>query len=560
MSQDKKAVEGLTPDDIRDLKHIFIGPTWMRDEEGHWKLPERTLGWQIAMWTAQYLNSLDPNAPEGAHFEFTLEQLRFVLWWYAVDEEGRFIYRTGVLQRMKGWGKDPLLAVLCLVELCGPSQFSHFDENGEPVGKPHQNAYVQVTAVSQDQTRNTMDLIPALMSDEMVSTYGIKAGQEIIRANGGRQQLVAVTSSYRALEGKRTTFTLLNETHHWVQGNNGLKMYETIDGNSTKAANGLGRYLAITNAYLPGEDSVAERMRTTYDAIREGRAPDIGMLYDSVEADPRTPLTPEALEVVIPIIRGDATWLSVESIIKSVLNSSISPARSRRMWLNQIVADEDALFGPGDWIPLADENAVLMPGDEITLGFDGGKTDDDTGLVAIRVRDSCAFVLGHWYRPDGPQGENWEVDRQAVDGAVREAFRTYNVVAFYADVAYWESYISDWSADYGDQLAVKAEGRDAISFDMRGSIKRVVRANERLMQTIFDGKIRHDGDLALTRHVLNARRRTNNAFGVAFGKESADSPKKVDLYACLVLAHEALHDYRTRGKKRVERTKASYFF
>jgi hypothetical protein len=34
---------------------------------------------------------------------------------------GRFVYRKGVLQRMKGWGKDPLLAVICLVELVGPS-------------------------------------------------------------------------------------------------------------------------------------------------------------------------------------------------------------------------------------------------------------------------------------------------------------------------------------------------------------------------------------------------------------------------------------------------------
>jgi hypothetical protein len=48
--------------------------------------------------------------------------MRFILWWYAVDEFGRFVYRKGVLQRMKGWGKDPLLAVICLVELVGPSR------------------------------------------------------------------------------------------------------------------------------------------------------------------------------------------------------------------------------------------------------------------------------------------------------------------------------------------------------------------------------------------------------------------------------------------------------
>jgi hypothetical protein len=31
----------------------------------------------------------------------------------------------GVLQRPKGWGKDPLLAVICMVEFVGPSRFTY---------------------------------------------------------------------------------------------------------------------------------------------------------------------------------------------------------------------------------------------------------------------------------------------------------------------------------------------------------------------------------------------------------------------------------------------------
>lgn len=61
---------------------------------------------------------------DGGPWKFTREQLRFVLHWYALDDNGRFSNRKGVLQRMKGWGKDPLLAVLCLVELVGPSRFT----------------------------------------------------------------------------------------------------------------------------------------------------------------------------------------------------------------------------------------------------------------------------------------------------------------------------------------------------------------------------------------------------------------------------------------------------
>ncbi len=540
----------MTPEEIEDLEPIYIGPTWQRDENGKWLLPERTLGWQIAGWCAEYLR-----AENGGPWRFTREQLRFVLHWYAVDEFGRFTNRKGVLQRLKGWGKDPLVAVLCLVELVGPSRFSHWDAEGNPVGIPHPQAWVQVAAVSRDQTRNTMTLFPSLMSDHFIQTYDIKAGAELIRANGGRQRLEAVTSSYRALEGGRSTFVVLNETHHWIRGNNGDKMYETIDGNATKKDS---RYLAITNAFLPGEDSVAEKMREAWEKIREGRAVDVGFMYDSLEAHPKTPLTPEALRVVLPKIRGDAVWLVVETIIQSVLDTTLSASRSRRMWLNQIVAEEEALYGPAEWDPLEAPDAVLAPGEEIVMGFDGGKTDDATALVALRVKDMTAFVLGLWEKPDGPQGDGWEVPRESVDSAVHDAFRNFSVLGFYADVALWESYISEWADQYGEGLAVKSPGKNAVGWDMRASLKTVTLAHERLMRTILDKKLKHDGDYSLRRHVLNARRRSNN-YGLSFGKESKDSPRKIDLYAALMLAHECLNDLRTRGKKKKARTGRGYF-
>jgi len=89
----------LTLEEIEQLEPTFIGPTWQRGSMGAWLLPKRTLGWQIVGWCAEYLQ-----AEDGGPWKFTREQLRFVLHWYAVDDNGRFINRKGVLQRMKGWG------------------------------------------------------------------------------------------------------------------------------------------------------------------------------------------------------------------------------------------------------------------------------------------------------------------------------------------------------------------------------------------------------------------------------------------------------------------------
>lgn len=545
----------LTPEEIAALEHIYHGPSWRKTEDGKWDLPERTLGWQILGWCAEFLNNFDgtPN------LRLTPEQARLILWWYAVDEKGRFIYRQGVIQRLKGHGKDPLLAVISLIEFVGPSRFTGWDKNGDPVGERHPNAWVQIAAVNQAQTRNTMTLMPSLMTQRLIDTHGIKLGAELIRAHNGKVRLEAVTSSFRALEGGRSTFVMLNETQHWIQGNNGHQMHKTVARNAAKVGS---RFLAVTNAYQPGEDSVAERMREGYKEILDGRRKDPGLMYDSIEANPLTPLTEEALRIVIPIIRGDSTWLKVEDVIASVLDPTQSASDSRRMWLNQIVAAEDAIYGPEHWLPLEVEGAVLAPDDEIVLGFDGGKSDDATVLVALRISDKVAFVLHLQERPPNwPTGEDapkWQVNRDKVDSAVHEAFRLYKVRGFYADVALWESYIDDWAETYRKSLTVKASERHAVAWDMRQSIQRVTRAHERLMQAIFDRKLHHDGDADMRRHVLNARRRTNN-YGVSFGKESRESPKKVDAYAALMLAHEALHDLRTRGKQTKERTGRGYF-
>lgn len=554
-----------------DFAKVFppraLGPTWQRDSDtGMYVLPERTLGWEVAGWCGEYLLNPRSDIHDPQPWRFTNEQLRFILWWYAVDGSGRFIYRSGVLQRLKGWGKDPLLAVISLVEMCGPSRFSHWDDEGNAVGKPHPAAWVQVAAVSREQTKNTMTMFPLLMSDHFRTEYRIESGQEIIRANGGRCRLEAVTSSYRSLEGGRSTFVLLNETQHWVAGNGGIKMYETVDGNTAKGGN---RYLAITNAYLPGEGSVAERMRGAYVEILEGRALDFGSLYDSIEAHPKTSLDPDTLRLVIPLIRGDAVWVNPEDVIASVMKADIAPARSRRMWLNQIVADADALYEEDDWDQLLRPGQRLLPGDVIVLGFDGGWKDDATALVAIRVEDGLAQALlveerpSNW--PRGKEAPPWEVDRIKVDAAIHEAFATYTVVAFYADVALWDSYIAEWSAHYGPQLKVRAGDRSAVAWDMRGSVRRTASAHELLMHTIMDAKVCHGGvsatplNDALRRHLLNARRR-ETSWGLTFRKESEDSPLKVDAYAALMLAHEALNDYRQRGKKDTQRTGRAWFF
>lgn len=524
---------------------VKVGPTWERLSDGRWNLPELTLGWQVIEWADEHL--LQPDGPDaGEKWKWTDEQARLLLWWYAVDGDGRFVYRRGTLRRIKGWGKDPFAAALAAVELLGPCRFGGFDGTS-PIAVPHPAPWIQVAAVSKDQTRNTMSLFPGLFgTKERAKRLGVDLGKEIIYSDrGGR--IEAVTSSPRALEGGRPTFVILNETQHWLSNNEGLSMAEAVARNLAKIRDGAARALSITNAHEPGEDSVAEREWDAWQKISSGKSRATGVLYDSLEAPADTVLSePNSLALGIRACRGDSVWLDVDRLVAEVYDPRTPPSMARRFYLNQVVAAEDAWMAPHEWNACANPDELVTDGDEVVLFFDGGKTDDATGIVGCRVLDGHLFVPGVWERPDGPAGDGWEVDRDDVDRVVQSMFERFEVAAFYCDVALWESYIDSWRDRFADSLKVWAttgagKKGHATAWDMRSRVPEFTAAAERFVSDVVAQTLTHSGDAVLSRHVLNARRAPNR-WGVSLRKEHRESSRKIDLAVCAVGARLARRD------------------
>ncbi len=527
------------------------GPTWTRDDNGQFILPKYTLGWGVINWL--YLYVLTPGGPHaGEPFMPTLEQARFILWWYAVDENGRFIYRQGVLRRLKGWGKDPLVGALSLVELCGPVEFSHF-ENGQAVGRARYDPWVQIAAVTQDQTRNTFTLFSSLVSPRLKEEFGIDIHKTIVYDKRGKM-IEGVTSSPMALEGKRPTFIVQNEVQWWVESNDGIAMANVIDGNVTKAAYGSCRSLSICNAHIPGQGSVGEVIWDAHLKVEAGEAIDTGVLYDSLEAPPGTPVSeipspdddPEGFEAGVEelkeglrVARGDAVWLDIETIVASILDIRNPVSESRRKFLNQVNAAEDSWISPKEWDAcLAD--VKLEPGDRITLGFDGSKSNDHTALSACRISDGAIFLLNSWNPAKQPDGC---VPREQVDIAVRAAFEKYDVVGFRADVHEFESYVDEWGKDFKRKVKVKASPGNPVAFDMRGQKKRFALDCERFLDAVVEGELSHDGDPRLRWYILNAHRFPTVYDAVTIRKKSKDSSRKIDGAVTSVLAFAARQDY-----------------
>lgn len=442
-------------------------------------------------------------------------------------------------------GKDMIAAVLALFEAAGPCRLDYIDEDGEVHGRRIKDAYIQLAGVTQDQSRNTSDFFHTLLTKEAIEEFNFNIGKEVSYAFGGMVQIWLLTANPKAAEGKRPTFVVLNEVQWWLQANKGVEQYQVLKGNVAKRPqSSQGHMLIIANAPIPGQDSIGEQLIQSYEDTLAGKGEDTDFLYDSLEAPANTPIDREILQEVVSVVRGDSYWLDPESVVNDFFDPLVPITEARRKWLNQRTADSDSIYSRAQ-IAAAAREAQLRPGDEIVLGFDGGRTNDATALVAIRVKDRVIIPIRVWEKPR--EVDEWVVPHDQVESAVHDTFSRYKVRAFFADVNLWESFILSWSADYGEQLQVRASGESAIGWDMRG-VRKATLAHERLVDGLQSGKVFHNGDPILVQHISNARKRYN-VHGLSFGKESRDSSRKVDAYAATVLAYEALTVYLDRGRK-----------
>lgn len=504
--------------------------------------PPLTLGWEAIYWASKYLRH--PNGPRaGQRWEFTNSQAMFLLWWYAIDADGDWLFRHGVRRLPKGSGKSPFAGVVALIELCARVRLADFDpgKDGGCVGRPVDMPLVQIAATAESQTANTMRMVRALApkNSRVVAEHGLDVGKTVFYKPGGGM-LQTITSSAVAAEGAEVTFAVADETEHWLPSNGGDELSQTLDRNLRKTGS---RMLETANAWEPGIGSVAETSWDAWVAQEEGRTRGSSkILYDARIAPPDVDLTDrDSLTGALEHVYGDCWWIDVPTIREGVWDPRTPVDVSRRFYLNQPTAAVDAWTTPQAWSALADPTVTVADGDRIAVFFDGSKSSDATALVGCRIDDGHVFTIGVW-EPDPGDPES-VVPATEVDAAVAWMFDRWDVAAFFADVQEWEGFTKvTWPERYKDEVTVWAQpsGRDPqpIAWDMRGRVFDFTKAAELVHDEITSRAFTHDGDSRLARHVGNARRRPNK-FGVSVGKESRESRRKIDAAVCMIGARMA---------------------
>lgn len=523
-------------------------------------LPELTLGYGVLTWMEREL--VVPSGPfAGSPFVATPQQALFLLWYYAVDKQGRWVFSRAVRRLAKGSGKTPFAAAMALAELLGPVRFGGFVHGvpGGCVGVPVRLPLVQVAATSEEQTGVTMRIVTGMAhkGSRLQRKYQLDPGKTFIDTpSGGRLRLL--TSSAASAEGSESSFVIADETEHWKPANGGVELWHTLRRNLAKTGS---RMLETCNAWEPGVDSVAEASFDDWVAQEEGRLRDGAgrTLYDARVAPSFTSLSDEPGEGEVSLTAGlefvyeGSPWTDIEAIKSEVWSPSNPVSVSRRFYLNQPTVSESAWVEPGVWAALADSERKLRKGEEVVLFFDGSKSGDNTALVGCCMEDGFVFTVDVWE----PEEDTGLVDVDDVVSAVDWVRAQFDVVGFFSDVREWESFAKmQWPRDFEESIVVPAQdhGKAAslVAWDMRSHGLEFATAAEMCRAEIEDGLFSHDGNFVTARHVANCRMAEQRGH-ITVKKESPKSSKKIDAAVCVIGARMVYRIVKEdpRYKKRV---------
>jgi phage terminase large subunit-like protein len=293
---------------------------------------------------------------------------------------------------------------------------------------------------------------------------------------------------------------------------------------------------------ITGNDSIAYTLYQYGKRVADGEIDDPTFFMAAWQApEGADHKDPETWRIANP---GFGDINSEEDFASAVRTTPESEFRRKR--LNQWTQTKNAWLPAGVWENL-EQTFELLPTDEYVLGFDGSWKNDSTALVAVILPREQGdpfrvFRVASWEKDFAVDDDSWMVDKGEVTAKVRE-FATTNPGCreLVCDPTYWQDEMFQWS-DAGIPVV-----------EYPNTISRTIPATAKLFEAIMSGKIAHDGDAALARHLENCILKSDSKGGARITKDYRNPKLKIDLAVALLMAYD-------RATARIEETPVPQFF
>lgn len=346
----------------------------------------------------------------------------------------------------------------------------------------------------------------------------------------------ATGSVYRALSadamrahGLAPSLVVADELHAWpssASNTRGDELWEALTQGSADRPESLVVGITTAGGHT---DTLLGRLYEHGRRVAAGEIDDPSFGFWSWEApNDADPTDPETWRVANPnLAEGLLDLGDFEAAIASA--GSAGFAGFQRYRLNQWVrlAGED-FVSPHFWAE-AERTEKIPTGARVVAGFDGSVSGDATGIVIQDVATGTIEVHAVW-EPDA-NDPDWAVDRFEVNAAIERLFEKYDVLMLWADPSFYEPDVLEWSKRWRKRVE-----------RIPPTNHRIAPLSQQFLADLVAKEIGHNGDVRLSRHVLNAVATEAGSFR----KEKKNSPRKVDLLACAVLANGARHAVKDR--------------
>lgn len=394
-----------------------------------------------------------------------------------------------------------------------------------------------IAAASRDQATILFDQASGFVrrSDQLQSRLDVKRGyREIRRRDTGRIRVLA--SDVDTADGVIPTLAMVDELHR----HRSADLYGVFrDGLGPRN----GRMLTISTA---GDDSESPLGRMRAAAYKLATVERDGAHRRCVSTDGTYVMHEWALDddedrddMRIVKTANPAPWHTLEALARRKHSPSMFPWQWARFACGVWLQGEDTAIGPVEWSGCGTDEIPAPDDAVVRIGLDLGFKEDTTAAVVHWLDSEGVAWLGRCVVLVPPAERGVGLRKKAILDMVAQLAEEFGAREVVIDPETGGEIVAQ---DLEEQLGLEVVAHSQKPAPM-------AQAAERFYAAVREGTLRHPRDDVLTRHVLNAHRRSTSDGRWSFVKETKQSKKHIDALIAAAMVHNVAIDEFSTAKE-----------